>query len=64
MTTSASVLKLTHYYDDTYDAIIGRFRAQVPQLDTSHIRAATNGQDVARVLEDAKSPSGFVLFAE
>jgi len=64
MTTSATVSKLTHYYDDTYDAVIGRLRAQVPQLDTLRMRAATSSQDIIRVVEDAKSPSGFVLFAE
>jgi uncharacterized protein (DUF302 family) len=64
MRTPATVIKLTHYYDDTYDAVIGRFRVQVPRLDTLRMRAATNSQDVTRVVEDAKSPSGFVLFAE
>lgn len=63
-TTSATVVQLTHYYDNTYDAIICRFRVQVPQLNILRMRAATDSEEVTRVVEDAKSPSGFVLFAE
>lgn len=64
MTSSTTATKLTCYYKDAYDTVIRRFRLQVPQLDILRIRAATSDQDVTHVLEDASSPSGFVLFAD
>ncbi|KAF2736688.1 hypothetical protein EJ04DRAFT_148947 [Polyplosphaeria fusca] len=63
-TTSATIIKLTCSFNDTYEAIIQRFRLQVPQLDILRIRTATSDEDVKQAVEAARSPSGFVLFAE
>ncbi|KAF3000083.1 hypothetical protein E8E13_002318 [Curvularia kusanoi] len=63
-TNSSTVTKLTYYYSDTYEAVIQRFRSQVPKIDVSQIRAATSAQDITRVIEATNSPSGFVLFAD
>lgn len=63
-TTRTTITNVTYYSNDSYDEVMRRFRGKVPKLDVIRLRAATNAADITKVLEDANSPSGFVLFAE
>jgi hypothetical protein len=63
-TTSTTTTQIICSYNDTYEAVIRRFRFLVPEVDVSRIRTATNACDIKRAIEDTGSPSGFVLFAD
>lgn len=63
-TTSTTTTEIICFYNDTYEAVIRRFRFLVPEIDLSRVRAATDAGDVKRAIEDTCSPSGFVLFAD
>lgn len=63
-TASTTTTQIICSYNDAFEAVIRRFRFLVPEVDVSHIRAATNACDVKRAIEDTGSPSGFVLFAD
>ena len=63
-TKSTTTTQIICSYNDTYEAVVQRFRFLVPEVDVSRIRAATSACDVKRAIEDTDSPSGFVLFAD